>query len=724
LRIERLKGALFLALIIASLMAPLPLISAGKAWGQDVGWVRQFGTSGSDGAQGVAVDSSGNVYVAGGTNGALPGQTNSGIDDAFVRKYDSSGSELWTKQFGASAYDSALDAAVDGPGNVYVAGYAYGALPGQTSSDYYYDAFVRKYDSSGSELWTRQFGTSGGDVAQGVAVDSSGNIYVAGDTDNALPGQNTNINAFVRKYNGSGNEVWTRQFGTAEAYDSALGVVVDGSGNVYAAGTVWGALPGQTYLGSGDAFVRKYDGSGNEIWTRQFGSSDSDEARAVAVDASGNVYVAGWMSGAAFVRKYDGSGNELWTRQFGTSYYPGASGVAVDSSGNVYVAGDTDNALPGQSTNINAFLRKYDSSGSELWTRQFGTSGSDRASDVAVDSSGNVYVAGYTDNALPGQTSSGDVDAFVVKFALIGVDVSISPSYNSGSPGATLDYTVTVTNTGLLADNYSLTASDNAGWNPTLSTYQFTNVPPGESTTTLRVTVPSGAENGTTDNVKVTATSRADNAISDSDSCLVQAVVHAVVPGVGVKTGDWVKLDYTISGAPPGTNLPRWIKLEFLSVEGTIANVRVTMHMADGTEQSDNVPVDVAAGGGAFAGLSGFVIPANTEVGDSINMSGYGTVTIAGEKTKTYAGASRTVVYVSISQFGAQLTYYWDKQTGVMVEASGTSDGMTATAKVKETNIWQAGPPEEAPTNWSLIAGIVGAVVIIGVGLTIYLKRR
>ncbi|MFZ0966404.1 MAG: dockerin type I domain-containing protein [Candidatus Bathyarchaeia archaeon] len=113
--------------------------------------------------------------------------------------------------------------------------------------------------------------------------------------------------------------------------------------------------------------------------------------------------------------------------------------------------------------------------------------------------------------------------------------------------------------------------------------------------------------------------------------------------------------------------------------------------MSDGTEQSDTLSVDVAGEGETFQGLSGFVIPANRTTGDSIYMTGYGTVTIAGETTRTYAGASRTVVYASFSQYGTQLTYYWDKQTGVMVEASAVYPqlNMTATGRATETNMWQ-----------------------------------
>jgi len=413
------------------------------AWWRDIGWIRQFGTSGRDQASGVAVDTSGNIYVAGTTGGALLGQTSSGGYDAFARKYDDSGNEVWTMQFGTSADDGASGVAADASGNVYVAGGTDGTLPEQSSSGSW-DAYVRKYDGAGSELWTMQFGTSTDDIAFSVAVDISGNIYVAGTTGGALPGQTSSggYDAFVRKYDDSGNEIWTMQFGTSGlAY--AYGVAVDAPGNVYVAGIISGALPGQTSSGGYDAFARKYDDSGNEIWTKQFGGTLAyDVAYGVAVDASGNVYVTGLPEGAlpgqtssggydAFARKYDDSGNEVWTKQFGTSANDEASSVAVDASGNVYVTGATEGAFPGQisSGNYDDFVRKYDDSGNEVWTKQFGTSANDYANSVAVDTSGNVYVAGSTYGILPGQASSGGSDAFVVKFVQIARGVEVSTAW-------------------------------------------------------------------------------------------------------------------------------------------------------------------------------------------------------------------------------------------------------------------------------------------------------
>ena len=166
---------------------------------------------------------------------------------------------------------------------------------------------------------------------------------------------------------------------------------------------------------------------------------------------------------------------------------------------------------------------------------------------------------------------------------------------------------------------------------------------------------------------------------------------------LGVKAGDWIKVEYEITGWPADQPYAEWLKLEFLSVEGTSATVLMTMHISDGTEVSDTVPVDLTAGGGEAFGLSGFVIPSDLTTGDYVYMTGFGNVAIQGETTRTYAGANRTVVYTSFSQSlpfqdKVQLSYYWDKLTGVMVEASTIYADITMTAKATETNMWGAAP--------------------------------
>ncbi|MCK4367998.1 MAG: right-handed parallel beta-helix repeat-containing protein [Thermoplasmata archaeon] len=188
---------------------------------------------------------------------------------------------------------------------------------------------------------------------------------------------------------------------------------------------------------------------------------------------------------------------------------------------------------------------------------------------------------------------------------------------------------------------------------------------------------------------------------------------------VGVKVGDWIEYDYTVTGETYGTLYPTWEKLEFIGAEGT---VRITTHLSDGTERDQTKTVNVMAYIHTLGPFQRFVIPANCTTGDSIYKSEYVNITIDGETTRTYAGASRTVVYASFLSYRAQFTHYWDKQTGIMVEASMTVPEMTVTAKATETNMWGA----PSPTLWMQwwLWAIVAVGIVALAGAVYFLRKR
>jgi len=227
-------------------------------------WTKQLGTWDTDFANGVATDSSGNVYVAGGTYGGLDGNTSAGNTDLFVVKYSSSGTMHWTMQFGSSSRDSANGVAPDSSGNVYVAGMTKGGLDGCKSAGVE-DLFVVKYNSSGTKQWTNQLGSAVFDDAIGVATDSSGNVYVVGGTKGNLNGISNSgrTDAFVIKFNSSGTKQWTKKLGTWQN-DLANGVATDSSGNFYVTGFTYQDMDGNTSAGNADLFVVKYNSSGTK----------------------------------------------------------------------------------------------------------------------------------------------------------------------------------------------------------------------------------------------------------------------------------------------------------------------------------------------------------------------------------------------------------------------------------------------------------------------------
>ena len=344
--------------------------------------IKQMGVAGKNTyGYSVASDASGNVYVAGTTDGGLGGNTLTGTYDFYVTKYNSSGVLQYTKQMGVAGADTTgLSVATDASGNVYVAGYTTGGLDGNTLTGLY-DFFVTKYNSSGVLQYTKQMGVAGAaTTGLSVATDASGNVYVAGSTNGGLGGNTLTglYDFFVTKYNSSGVLQYTKQMGVAGADTIGLSVATDASGNVYVAGYTDGGLGGNTLTGTYDFYVTKYNSSGVLQYTKQMGVAGADTIGfSVATDASGNVYVAGDTTGGLggntltgtydfYVTKYNSSGDLQYTKQMGVAgAVTSANSVATDASGNVYVAGSTNGGLGGNTLTglYDFFVTKYNSSG-------------------------------------------------------------------------------------------------------------------------------------------------------------------------------------------------------------------------------------------------------------------------------------------------------------------------------------------------------------------------
>jgi len=337
------------------------------------------GTSSTDRGQGLDVDGSGNVYVTGYTTGNLDGQTNAGGDDIFLVKYDSTGARQWTSLSGTTAGERGEGVAVhNATGNAYVAGTTAGSLDGQAYSGSG-DVYLIKFNPSGTKQWTRLLGTTAIDNGTSVAVDASENIYVAGFTSGNLGGQTNSggTDAFVAKYDSSGNLLWTRLLGNATLTYS-YAVTAATSGNVYISGMTRGSLGGQANAGIQDVFVAQYDSSGTLQWVRMAGSTVFDYCYGVAVDSSDNVYISGSSYG-----NFDGNLN---TDQDGTA--------------------DTEDI----------FLIKYNSSGSKQWSVFHDGAGNDVVWGMAVDTGGNVYINGNTNADLDGQVNAGSHDSILLKY--------------------------------------------------------------------------------------------------------------------------------------------------------------------------------------------------------------------------------------------------------------------------------------------------------------------
>ena len=281
-----------------------------------------------DGGRGVAVDGSGNVYVTGFTK-----SFGVGGEGVFLLKYDSLGNILFQRTWGGSGDDGGRGVAVDGSGNIYVTGFTESFGVGGE------DVLLLKYDSLGNILFQQTWGGSGDEAGRGVAVDGSGNVYVTGRTEF---GVGSIANVFLLKFDSLGSILFQKTWGGTN-YDDGYGVAVDSSGNVY--------VTGFTTFGGQHVVLLKFDSSGNLLFQKAWGGIGNDAGAAVAVKSSGQVIVTGFTNsfGAgdtdALVLEYDSSGNVLFQQTWGGPKYDEGLGVAVFSH-YFYVVGDTNTASP------------------------------------------------------------------------------------------------------------------------------------------------------------------------------------------------------------------------------------------------------------------------------------------------------------------------------------------------------------------------------------------
>lgn len=358
---------------------------------------------------------------------------------------------MWATYYGGTEYDVVQDCSVDSLGNVYVAGYGASATAianagFQTTIGGGYDAFLAKFNASGTLIWATYYGGTGDDYAFSCSADRNGNIFMAGNAasaglasggfQNVTFAAGTSGTAYLVKFNAAtGSRLWATYYGTGSAaYNSSStnlggdGLSVDGDGNIYMCGltnapdVANGGFQNTFAGGTRDAFLVKFNTAGNRLWATYYGGSNDDFARGIATDASGNVYITGpagsggLASGGyqntnaaqdAFLVKFNAAGARIWATYYGGSGVEDGYMCEADDVGNVYLMGQTTSASSISSAGVqntfggvyDAFLVKFNASCVRQWATYYGGTGQDRFTNSIIDHAGDLVVTGYSNSS-------------------------------------------------------------------------------------------------------------------------------------------------------------------------------------------------------------------------------------------------------------------------------------------------------------------------------------
>ncbi len=422
---------------------------------ENVGWGVNWGGAYSEqgvASYGGATDDASNAYVTGFFTGTVDFDPDPEVKVeytatnkyAYVSKFNTTGDFEWARTWGPGS--TGYDIAVDASGNVYVTGNYSGTPdfdpgPGvdehSPDPDSYFGCFLSKFDADGNYQWVRTWGGTNdlimgvGDGYYSVAVDDGGYVYVSGHYRNTVdfdpgPGEDLHtsnglMDIFLTKFSIDGDFQWARtwggQYGYAGVYISTMengfGLAVDSHGDVYVTGNfgktvdfdpdpvdVEEHIATATY----NAFLSKFDGSGDFKWVQTWGYS----AVSVATDANDMIYVAGREEGGSGIRKYNSTGNLDWSMYWSALAYIWC--MDVDDAGYPVVTGyfettvdfdpDPDHTWPGVPVSSwDIYASRFDPSGDLQWARTWGGYGQEQGTAVAVDQSGISYIIGVFTSA-------------------------------------------------------------------------------------------------------------------------------------------------------------------------------------------------------------------------------------------------------------------------------------------------------------------------------------
>lgn len=472
-------------------------------------WAKKAGSVGFETGMDLTTDAQKNVITVGSFNGNTdfdPGSGASvlsamGNNDGFIQKLDQFGNFLWAKQISGNYIESVRRVAIDASGDIYIAGEFMATVdfnpgPGtfyMTSTPYIdpalksIDVYVAKLDSNGNFLWAKSFGGAEYDALTDMALDPQGNIVLAGYfglSPDFNPGSEvaamTSAGAndiYISKLDMNGNFLWAKRIG-GSGDERVNNMVLDVSGNIYATGYFYGPVDfdpgaGISNLAASapdpvngqfqDIYVTKLDNDGNFVWASKFGGTKSEIGNTIAVDTGGNVYSSGTFYGtvdfdpgaadftldapfsALYLSKLDQSGNFAWVKKIPGTAAIQPTALKLDGDANIYMGGIYNKtaafgAAPELSitsasdSESDVFIAKFNDAGDAQWVKSIGGVSDDDIQELVVQSDGSLYATGSfqgtsdfdPDAGTFEMTSGGSGDMFVLRLSPESLGVSES----------------------------------------------------------------------------------------------------------------------------------------------------------------------------------------------------------------------------------------------------------------------------------------------------------
>jgi hypothetical protein len=497
------SSSLFLLPSFLILLILLPFISAfSQTPLPSRNWGTYYGGTGNEVVLSMCVDHLENLIICGSTdsqdNIATPGayqETLAGGNDAFLAKFSPDGTRLWGTYFGGPMQESGWCCRTDSLGNIYLSGHTLSvsviATPGSHQSFLRgeRDAFLAKFSSGGSLLWATYFGGDNQEAGYGCEVEQEGAIYLTGYTNSinfiSTPASHQqaaggDYDGFLAKFTGGGQQIWGTYYGGILT-DAGSSCQADDTGNLYLVGissspnSIATSGTHQNIIGGySDAFLVKFDTSGDRVWGTYMGGEFADDGVSIALDPDGFPYISGYtqstsqisspgsfqetLAGATdgFLVKFSTEGSRIWSTYYGGEEMDEVKSCSASDSGILisgYTASETGIASAGAFQPAigglrDAFLVKFNLSGSRLWGTYYGGEEDEMGYPCAATPE-ELFLAGYT--ASPGSISTpgslqpvfggGDRDGFVSSFSEMPVGIResdaetliIFPNPSSGS---------------------------------------------------------------------------------------------------------------------------------------------------------------------------------------------------------------------------------------------------------------------------------------------------